>query len=169
MLAALLVGCQYMEMPEQTVRDPRDQRDRDTYGTIEGSNGFTLFGGPTKQQAEENGGGSGGIGVNAYLWRGALDTIDFMPLASADPFGGLIITDWYQPVQTPDERLKVQVQIRDTVLRADGVKVAVFRQTRDANGQWLDAPVDPKTRTELEDKILTRARQLRIASLQASG
>ncbi len=170
MLAALLLGCQYMQTPDSSMRDPKEQRDRDTYGTIEGSNGFTLFGGPNKQ-ADANGGsgGNGGIGVNAYLWRGALDTIDFMPLASADPFGGLIITDWYQPVQTPNERLKVQVQIRDTVLRADGVRVAVFRQTRDAGGQWLDAPVDPKTQAELEDKILTRARQLRIASVQAAS
>ena len=59
------------------------------------------------------GGGGGGIGVNAYLWRGALETINFMPLASADPFGGLIITDWYQPPSAPDERLKVHVLILD--------------------------------------------------------
>jgi hypothetical protein len=169
LLLALLVGCQYMQTPESSTRDPREQRDRDLYGTVEGTNGFTLFGGSGKRDSADSGNGSGGIGVNAYLWRGALDTMDFMPLASADPFGGLIITDWYQPVQTPKERLKVQVQIRDTVLRADGVKVTVFRQTQDPDGHWLDAPVDPSTSIELEDKILTRARQLRITSLQAAG
>ena len=91
-----------------------------------------------------------------------------MPLASADPFGGLIITDWYQPPESPNERLKLQVLIRDRVLRADGLKVAVFRQVREGEG-WLDAPVDPATGTRLEDKILTRARELRIASVDTQG
>ena len=68
-----------------------------------------------------------------------------MPLASADPFGGLIITDWYQPAGLTDERLKVHVLILDRSLRADGVKVSVFRQLRDARGDWVDEPVDPKT------------------------
>ena len=109
-----------------------------------------------------------GIGVNAYLWRGALETLDFLPLASADPFGGLIITDWYQPASTPDERLKVHVLILDRALRADAVKASVFRQVR-KDGGWVDAAVDPATTTALEDKILTRARELRIASASAGG
>ena len=119
--------------------------------------------------ADAGGGGGGGIGVNAYLWRGALETINFMPLASADPFGGLIITDWYQPASAPDERLKVHVLILDRTLRADGVKVSVFRQLRDGRGEWVEEPVDPQTVTELEDKILTKARELRIASLDTTG
>src|SRR5690606_25113230 len=41
--------------------------------------------------------GGAGIGVNAFLWRASLDTFAFMPLSSADPFGGVIITDWYAP------------------------------------------------------------------------
>src|ERR1700722_13995350 len=55
--------------------------------------------------------GGGGLGVNAYLWRGALETLAFMPLASADPFGGVIITDWYQPQQSPGERFKATAYI----------------------------------------------------------
>ena len=118
---------------------------------------------------EGGGGGGGGIGVNAYLWRGALETLNFMPLASADPFGGLIITDWYQPPESPDERLKLQVLIRDRTLRADGLRVSVFRQTRDRESGWVDAPVDPRTALELEDKILTRARELRVAAVSAAS
>jgi hypothetical protein len=91
-----------------------------------------------------------------------------MPLASADPFGGLIISDWYQPPERPDERLKLHVLILDRALRADAVKVSVFRQTRSGEG-WVDAPVDPQTATALEDKILTKARELRIASVDAEG
>ena len=105
-----------------------------------------------------------GIAVNAYLWRASLDTVSFMPLASADPFGGTIITDWYSPPESPSERLKVQITILDRDLRADGVRASVFRQTlTGGNRGWIDANVDPRTGLELENQILTRARQLRIA------
>jgi Domain of unknown function (DUF3576) len=66
-----------------------------------------------------------GLGVNAFLWRASLDTLSFMPLASADPFGGVIITDWYANPEKPDERFKATVYILDTRLRADGVSVTV--------------------------------------------
>ena len=81
--------------------------------------------------------------MNAFLWRASLDTIAFMPLASADPFGGVIITDWYAPPETPDERFKVNIYILGRILRADGLKVSVFRQTRDAGGQWRDTDRRP--------------------------
>jgi hypothetical protein len=113
-----------------------------------------------------NGGGSGssaGIGVNAYLWRGALDTLSFMPLASADPFGGVIITDWYQPPGDSGERYKATAYILGQDLRADGVRVTVFKQVM-TNGQWTDAEVSPGTNEQVEDKVLARARQLRVQS-----
>ena len=104
------------------------------------------------------------LGVNSYLWHAALDTMAFMPLASADPFGGVIITDWYVAPNSPDERLKVTVYIMDRALRADGLKVVVFRQTR--NGTvWADAAASPDTAHKLEDAILTRARDLRLATI----
>ena len=81
-----------------------------------------------------------------------------------DRFGGVIITDWYTPAETPTERMKVQITILDRELRADGVRVSVFKQQSSArNGGWVDAQVDPGTNTQIEDAILTRARQLRIA------
>lgn len=103
------------------------------------------------------------LGVNSYLWHATLDTLAFMPLASADPYGGVIITDWYSAPQSADERMKVTIYILDRRLRADGLKIAVFRQTRSA-GSWADAQVNPETATRLEDAILTRARELRLAS-----
>ena len=103
------------------------------------------------------------LGVNSYLWHASLDTLAFMPLQSADPFGGVIITDWYSAADSPTERLKVTVYILDRRLRADGIKLAVFRQVQ-ANGNWQDAAVNPDTATKLEDAILTRARELRLAA-----
>jgi hypothetical protein len=124
----------------------------------------------TNKQKMDNGSGTGtgsGLGVNAYLWRGALDTLSFMPLASADPFGGVIVTDWYSPPTTNGERFKATAYIMGRELRTDAVRVAVFRQVLQ-NGQWLDAPVSPMTIGEIEDKVLARARQLRTQS-QASN
>jgi len=105
-------------------------------------------------------GGGGGVGVNAYLWRGALDTLGFMPLSSADPFGGVIITDWYTPPASADERFKATAYILTKELRSDGVKLNVFRQVLQGN-HWADAPVSPATINEMEIKILDRARRLR--------
>lgn len=106
---------------------------------------------------------AGTVTVNAYLWRAALDTVTFMPLVQADPYGGVILTDWYSPPATPSERFKVNLYILDAALRADGVRATVFRQEL-KNGVWIDAPVTAETGTQLEDTILTRARQLRQQS-----
>jgi hypothetical protein len=126
-------------------------------GSLFGPGG--LFG--SKQEKKDDSGT--GVAVNAYLWRASLDTINFIPLVSADPFGGVIITDWYTPAETPTERMKVQVTILDRELRADGVRVSVFKQSQTSKG-WVDAQVDQRTNTDIENAILTRARQLRIAS-----
>jgi hypothetical protein len=104
------------------------------------------------------------LGVNSFLWHASLDTMSFMPLQSADPFGGVIITDWYVAPTAPNERLKVTIYISDRTLRADGLKVVVFRQTRNGNA-WSDAAASPDTAHQLEDSILTRARELRLSSL----
>ena len=108
------------------------------------------------------------LGVNSYLWHASLDTLSFLPLVSADPFGGVIISEWYVAPSSPNERLKVTVYIMDRALRADGLKVVVFRQTRGTAG-WADAAPSPDTAHKLEDSILTRARELRLATLGQVG
>ena len=127
-----------------------------------GESGLNLFG---NSGGETSSDGATGIGVNSFLWRASLDTLSFMPLSSADPFGGVIITDWHTPPEAPDERFKMTVYILDRALRSDGVRVAVFRQIRGTSGDWIDAPINPRTGGDLEDRILERARQLRIASV----
>jgi len=104
-----------------------------------------------------------GIQVNAYLWRATLDTLSFMPLVSADPFGGVIITDWYSPPATPDERFKANAYILSQQMTANAIQVTLFHQVLQ-NGQWVDATVDPGTESGLEDRILARAADLRAAA-----
>ena len=132
-------------------------------GSVFGEGGLS-FGG--QEEIVPNPGGGAGIGVNSYLWRATLDTVSFMPLASADPFGGVIITEWYSPPQSQGERFKINVFILGRDLRADGVKARVFRQEKTGAGEWADAVVGDQTPIDLENAILTRARQLRIAALQ---
>lgn len=116
---------------------------------------------PDRQLVQEVSGG-----VNPYLWRASLDTLEDLPLASQpDPIGGVIVYDWKSFPQTPDERLKATVYILDTRLRADGVKVSVFRQVKDEAGAWIDATVDPATSIQLENRILERARRLKVAEV----
>jgi hypothetical protein len=100
------------------------------------------------------------IGVNAYLYRAALDTVSFAPLLQADANTGVIITDWYANPNSPGERVKLTVTILDQDLRADALRVAASRQVLQA-GQWVNAPVAAATVQKLEDIILTRARDLR--------
>jgi hypothetical protein len=109
---------------------------------------------------------SGAIGVNGFLWRASLDTLAFMPLASADPYGGVIVTDWYTNPEKPDERFKATVYILDTRLRADGLNVTIFKQVKDAGGAWTDSAATEQTATDVENAILTRARQLRLSNIK---
>jgi len=135
----------------------------DHYGSMTGNDSLFSFGTDHSKANDNGSGGGAGIGVNAYLWRGALDTLSFMPLSSADPFSGVIITDWYSPPSTTDERFKATAYVMGRDLRSDGVRVAIFRQVLQ-NGQWVDATISPMTIGEIEDKVLARARQLREQS-----
>ncbi len=129
-------------------------------GRLTGDEGMVLSG-----ERKDDSGAPGAIGVNIFLWRATLDTLSFMPISSADPFGGTILTDWYEDPKTPGERFKVNAVILDKSLRADGVKVKVFKQRAEKAGNWRNQQVDDKLARSLEDTILTRARQLRVAQL----
>lgn len=159
--AGLLAGCAdlFAEDPDQSVPDGALVVGQPNPGEVEVYESNRLF-----EDTEDDGSG-GRVNVNTFLWRGALDTLSFLPLVSADPFGGVIITDWYAPPESPNERFKVTAYILDRVLRADAIRVSVFRQIQRAPGQWVDAPLAEKVPGELENGILTRARQLRIRTL----
>ncbi len=166
----LLSACESVETKaEYPVRRPGDgdtiytQRGQGGVGNREGMFGSGGLFGLGRDEAK-NGAGVG-ITVNAYLWRAALDTVSFMPIASADPFGGTILTDWYSPPETKNERVKANIIILSRELRSDALKVTVFRQVM-SGSTWKDATVTAATQTELENAILTRARQLKVAAAE---
>jgi hypothetical protein len=163
----LLAGCGNIPITPTTNAE-YDTSWRDKHmGSLSADDSLFTFG--RGSTPTDGSGGSGtGVGVNAYLWRGALETLSFMPLASADPFGGVIITDWYQPPTSGGERFKATAYILGRQLRADGVRVSIFRQVQQG-GQWVDAPVTGATATEIENKVLARARELRVQSAGSSS
>lgn len=170
LVIAGLAGCAGSD--EQDVdlgNQDKQEKDLKRYGSVFGGDdsGLVLFGG---DDASNGSSGSGpGLAINPFLWRAALETTDFMPLIQTDPVGGVIISDWYSPPETPDERFKLTVYVLDRELRSDAVKVSAFRQVRDPGGGWVDAPVTPGTASSIEDNILTLARELRVASINAAG
>jgi hypothetical protein len=151
-------GCSYTPQdPLQEVTQDSVTTDPSARKTIFGEGGINFFG--TDNNTTNS------LGVNSFLWRASLETISFMPINTADAFGGVIITDWYSPPESPSERFKLNVYILGRTLRADGVKVSVFRQLRDRTGTWVDASVPNGTAPKVEDSILTKARMLRHQTL----
>lgn len=159
-IASLLSACSEAETEAATAKNSENQRRWYRNGSLTGDDGGFILGGRGADKGE-----GAGLGVNSFLWRATLDTLSFMPLASADPFGGVIITDWYEDPQTPGERFKVNALILDQSLRADGVKITLFKQ-RLEKGSWRDKQVDATLEKSLEDTILTRARQLKVTQIK---
>ena len=159
-VAAVLTAC--TGTLEPAGENPTAEEERDRSGGKLFGDALTFSPGRSASRDDGGGGGGAGVGVNSYLWRASLDTLSFMPLSSAEPFGGVIISDWYSPPESPNERFKVMVYILGTELRSDLIRASVFRQARDS-GDWVDATVDDTAPRQLEDAILTRARELRIS------
>jgi len=156
----LATGCSYTPGdPRVSKQEDNEYTDYENRKTIFGEGGFNFLGSDKNQDS------GGTLGVNSFLWRASLETISFMPINTADAFGGVIITDWYSPPESPSERFKLNVYILGRTLRADGVKVSVFRQLRDRAGTWTDAAVPDGTAPKVEDSILTKARMLRHQTL----
>ena len=171
-LAALLTACSGDYAPQKDTAPqagPKRQFDPNA-PTVFGDKGVSVgnvrslksvFGGKQDNQGQ--------LPVNKYLWQASLDTLSFLPLASSDPFTGVIATDWGTTPQTPTERVKVTAFITSSALSAASLKVAVYREVRNADGVWVPAPVSADTPRKLEDAILTRARQIRIAEREGKA
>lgn len=162
-IGLLLVACadagtERDDVPAFPQNPERERQFR--HGRLGGEGGIKLFGG---DDSTEDGGASP-IGVNSFLWRATLDTLTFLPITSADPFGGVILTDWYEDPKAQGERFKVTAMILDRSLRTDAIKVTVHKQTRDENGEWRSQETNHELGRKLEDTILTQARELRVKS-----
>jgi len=160
----LLAGCGSLDgqlrTPGEDEYNPSSRRAEQAQ-RAGGGQGIVIFG---TDRSRRGGGDQTGIGVNAFLWRATLDTLGFLPLTSADPFGGVVLSDWYQPPGARGERFRATAYILGRELRSDAVRVTVFRQVQQGSG-WQDSASSASMNAEFEDRILARARELRTQSL----
>ena len=160
LIGALLSSCGGEVLDLATLDD--ETVDMNKRETIFGGDLLTLCGDPATGTPK----GGSGVGVNAFLWRASLDVLSSWPVSSADPFGGVIITDWYAPPETPRERFKFNIFILSRAIRADGVRVSIFKQFKNAGGEWQQAVLQSETEASVENAILTKAQQFRAGSLK---
>lgn len=165
-LSAALTAC-------GTYRVENDYPESDNAATQESGSIFDFFSfGGDSENGDKNAGADEdaaqtkpapqGLAVNADLWRAALETSSFLPLASADPIGGTIITDWYNDPGQNNERIKMTIVISGLELRADALRVSMFREKR-VNGRWASVAASARATRQMENIILTKARDYYIA------
>lgn len=160
-LVCILSDCSADLAPKEGQEAPigRDEARKYADGRLLGDD-FLLFG--AQKKYDPNAGGT--MRVNPHLWQASLDVTSFMPLASSDAAGGVIITDWYTSGDKPNERIKLTINISDRVLRSDALKIIMYKQAKGRNGDWVNATVDASAMRQMEDLILTKARDLKVRS-----
>ncbi|HLD95804.1 MAG TPA: DUF3576 domain-containing protein [Alphaproteobacteria bacterium] len=168
LILSFLTGCSSLkdEQEKAPEHSPKSRYDEkiESPGYLFGDD-FLSFGGSRKKTAGQ---GAGPSSVNTYLWKASLEALNLMPLQSADAVGGVLITEWYASTPSSQDKIKVCVFIKDYILRADALKVTVYKQVKDKSGHWLSSSLDEVTARQIEDIILTKARDLRNQAKQAN-
>ena len=97
------------------------------------------------------------ISVNQYLWKASLDILSSsVPLVSIDSMSGIIISDWYNLKNKPNERIKISILVTSRELRADGLNIKIFKQVN-KGGNWVTSSINPQLALNLERKIVHKA------------
>jgi len=137
----------------------------------------TIFGGPLKFSTETGSFSAGNqslsnstnnsnlssLPINELLWRSSLDVLDFMSFQSIDPFGGVIISNWFINKNNSNIRNKIIVSFSSSELKATSFKVSVTREKFN-NKKWISDGYSDGLARKIEDLILSRARELRNSS-----
>ena len=104
-----------------------------------------------------------GMPINPYLWRASLESVSFIPLSSADPFGGIIITEWYNDKKNFNERCKINIFVKGVELKTTNLKASIFCQ-ESISGNWIDKEIDKDKSIAFENAILEKAIKFRLAN-----
>ena len=148
--------------PEVALRDAENRLA--SGGGLFGKGGLSLdFFDDKKNKNETKKSLTANMPINVFLWRGALETIDFMPLSSADPIGGIIITDWYSTTDNEEERCKLNIFITGQNLKTENLKVTSFCQSF-KNQIWVNKTTDKNNNIKIENAILNKAKKLKLQS-----
>ena len=128
-------------------REVRESLESDTLGESRESTLFDLFTNVDPPNTT--------LEVNKYIWNAALDVLNFLPIQSADPFSGVIVTGYGTP-PGGGRAYRATIYVRDPALEARSLNVALATRS---------GPAPTETVRAIEDAILTRARQLRIRDI----
>ena len=96
------------------------------------------------------------------LWQASLDTIDFMPLSSANYSGGILITDWYSDDQNSNESIKITIRFLSNEIQSNSIKIIVHNKKCKNTETCNINEIDSKIKQELRRSILAKAAQLEI-------
>jgi hypothetical protein len=135
----------------------RIDENKRNFGSVLGGHQITAKGKDVQQRSTS----IANFKVNKFLWEGAIETIGFMPILTANPENGKIITDWYISEDRPDIKVRLMVAIKGPELRADAVKVYVERQKKTRMKIWKAHKLPKEDCTKLEILIVERARKIR--------
>ena len=134
-----------------------------TGGGLFGKDGINLFD-TDGNKKQEGGFTTVGMPINPYLWSASLETLNFIPLSSADPFGGTIFTDWYSTESNENERCKVNVFISGAELKTQNLRVTSFCEVFKKN-KWVGVKTNNQDNIDLENAILNRAKKLKLKNI----
>tara|TARA_Y100000768_G_scaffold269029_1_gene205661 strand:+ start:423 stop:1001 length:579 start_codon:yes stop_codon:yes gene_type:complete len=114
-----LTGCEALKYKKVSAKEFPPDPDERVKKNMEEGRGFRLMGGDNK-------GTTYSFATSNPLWRATLDSLDFMPLVSANYSGGIVVTDWYSENNTPEESIKISIRFLTNEIRADALDVNVF-------------------------------------------
>lgn len=162
LLALSLLFCvsSFSESDSLAPKTQKQKRAEDT-GTVFSSGG--IFGGSSKASAGEV------SLINMNLWQASLDVIASMPIEVSDARGGVLSTSWYEDPDNLGEKYRVNVLVKSIDLAPHAIQVTIFKQTINKDGSWKNIKTSSKLSEDMEDKILTRARELKLSNKHSQG
>jgi len=129
---------------------PTNAKDRVEQNIKEGK-GFRLM------DSVKSGGTNFEFASSNELWRASLDTIDFMPLTTANYSGGIIVTDWYSDNQNLNESIKVTIRFLTNEIRSDAINLKVFYKNCNPSNECSVSEKSGNLVNELKKQILKKA------------
>ena len=149
-LSLFLASCQLAKMGGDAKENPPDPRER-VRKNLEQGKGFRL------KDFSTNKGGNFEFASSNELWKASLDTIDFIPLASVNYSGGIIITDWYSADNNSNEMIKISIRFLTNEIRSDALQIKVFTKVCDTLNKCVVYEKSENLIVELKKEILKKA------------
>ena len=136
-------------IPKKVTKGTPVNADERARKNIEEGRGISIMGGRGKTTYE--------FSTSNPLWRASLETIDFMPLTTVDYSGGIIITDWYNDTNNPNQALKITLRFLSNEIRSDSIKVIIHNKKCSPSQNCSINEIESNLKFELQKSILSKA------------